>query len=153
MVMVVDRFIIKPSCRLCMSKKGQVSLEYVAVFSLALVASITLVGIFIAQQGNIESDVAQAKATNAVSIVTTTIENVDVMGNRAKRTIRIDFPRQTKEIELTDEYLNIEVETINRRFNVTRSIDATYEGEIRDFGGLHVLEIENVNGTVQVTDR
>ena len=136
-----------------MKKRGQVSLEYLAIFSFAVLLTIPLVTVYFVQQNNIQSDITMARANRIAQELVSTAEDVYYMGYPSQRTIDITFPPGIAHVEVHSFGLTFTIVTQDRILEVFRQSNVNLSGEIRSFEGRHVIVVKNEGGFINFEDR
>lgn len=136
-----------------MKKRGQVSLEYLAIFSFAVLLTIPLVTVYFLQQNNIHSDIAIARTNRIAQDLVSTAEDVYYMGYPSQRTVEVTFPPGISQVIVHPYGLLFIITTQDRVFEVFRQTNVNLTGEIRSFEGRHVIVVSNKGGYVEFEER
>ena len=134
-------------------KRGQVSIEYLAIFSISALMIIPLVIIFATQTSTIEADISYAQMENAMSRIIDSAEEIYFQGPPAKKTLRVQFPKGIKEISFEEKAIIVTMETIDGNFEIRRETAANIEGQIKTFPGSHILQFESFEDIVYIQDK
>ena len=133
--------------------KAQVSMEYLAIFTIAFMMTIPLVIIYIAQTQNIRADVTNAEAQKIASEIIDGVEEVYYMGAPSQKTLRLDFPEGIKEVHVERNALVFEVVTAELDYNITKDTNANMTGSIGRFSGLHIITFTAQEDEVLISDK
>ncbi len=132
--------------------KGQASMEYIVIFSVAVIMTIPLLIIFAAQQGNIRSDITNAQAQRAASEIISAAEEVYFMGTPAQRTIKVNFPEGIESITINETVLVISLATADRDYDVSRETAAQITGNLSTSPGQKTIVLRAEEAQVIITD-
>lgn len=122
-----------------MNKWAQVSMEYLAVFSFAILLVIPLVLIFSVQTRNMQSDIANAQTYRVISKISDSAEEIYFQGVPAKKTIRISFPKGITSITVNSSYIEATFYDGNKEISVTKDSSAVMNGTLKTFPGEHTI--------------
>src|SRR5690606_12906887 len=92
-----------------MKKRGQVSLEYLSIFSFAMLLTLTLVSIYFLQQNNIQADITSAKVTRISNEIVSAAHEVYYIGYPSQKTLEFDFPKGIEQIIITNQGISFSV--------------------------------------------
>ncbi len=134
-------------------KKGQVSIEYLAIFSVAALMLIPLIILFATQTDNIEADIAYAQAENAMTRIIDSAEEIYFQGPPAQKTLRVQFPRGIETIMINEHDIIFEIQTSDGVFYVEKHTPARLAGELKPFPGSHVIRFESFEDLVYIEDK
>ncbi len=132
---------------------GQVSIEYLAVFSIALIITLPLIIIFVTQTNNLQADITNAEVNRIVSKIVDNAETVYFMGEPAQKTLAIDFPPGIQSIAVNSSFISFNVTTTDLNYVMVKETVANLTGSLRTFHGTHVIVFKAVNNTVLITDQ
>lgn len=132
-------------------RKGQVSIEYLAIFSIALMITLPLIIIFIVQTQNLQADITTAEVNRISETIIVHAEQVYFMGEPAKRTITLTFPKGIDSITIHNHMLIINVTTAERSFSVVQETVANMTGTINSGDGVHHIQFEAAADQVHIT--
>jgi hypothetical protein len=134
--------------------KSQVSIEYLAIFSIALFMTMPLLVIYFTQTENVQTDIAAAEIEKASSKVIDAAEAVYYMGEPAQKTITVRFPKSVYKVTVAGHNLTFNVSSTERRFYVVeKETIANLNGSIRNFEGPHIITFTAKADIVQITDK
>ena len=136
-----------------MSKRGQVSMEYLAVFSFAIILIIPLVLIYTVQTRNMQSDVANAQTYRVLTKISDSAEEIYLQGVPAKKTIRISFPKGITSITINSTYIEAGFYDGKGHIIITKSTNAVLKGSLRSFPGEHTITFTAEEDGVLVEDK
>lgn len=136
-----------------MKKRGQVSLEYLAIFSFAMFLTIPLVSIYFIQQNNIQADIIGARSSKIANDIVDFSEEVYYMGSPAQKTLRVDFPKYVDEVIIAPGGIAFVIDTGTLNFDVFVASTVNLTGNISSFEGMHVLLIKNEGGYVSIQEQ
>jgi uncharacterized protein (UPF0333 family) len=122
-----------------MGKRGQVSIEYLAVFAFAMLLTIPLIILYIDQSNSMKIDTANAQAYRVVSKIADSADEIYYQGSPAKKTIRIAFPEGIQEVNITGSYIEFKINIDGRDYYVGRNSHSPLNGTLRKFSGDHVI--------------
>jgi uncharacterized protein (UPF0333 family) len=139
-------------------KRGQVSIEYLVIFSVAALMILPLIIIFASQTSTIEADIAYAQTENALSRIIDSAEEIYFQGPPAQKTLRVQFPSGIKEIRIekninSNDAIIFVLQTIDGEFEVRKDTAAVLNGELQRFPGTHVITFQSFENEVYITDR
>ncbi len=123
-------------------KRGQVSMEYLAIFSIAALMLIPLIILFATQTNTIEADIAYAQTENALSRIIDSAEEIYFQGPPAKKTLRVQFPQGIDKITIDENAIIFRLETIDGTIEVRKDTRATLGGSLQTFPGSHLITFE-----------
>ena len=135
------------------SRTAQASMEYLAIFAVAVAMTLPLIIIFVTQTGNIRADIAQSEMQKAASKIVDSAESVYFMGYPAQKTLMIDFPSGVNSVDINNNIIEFNLTTDTHNYLITEESVANLSGSIRAFEGKHVLVFQSVNNTVYITDQ
>lgn len=136
-----------------MKKRGQVSLEYLAIFSFAIFLTIPLISIYFIQQNNIQADIVGARANKIANDIVDTSEEVFYMGSPAQKILRVNFPNYIQEVIVAPGGISFVIDTGTINFDIFVASSVNLTGNISSFEGLHVLVIKNEGGYVSIQEQ
>lgn len=137
-------------------KRGQVSIEYLAIFSVAMLMIIPLIILFASQTATIEADIAYAQTENALSRIIDSAEEIYFQGPPAQKTLRVQFPKNIESIEFENiiepHALTFQINTVDGSFEVTKTTSAKINGILKNFPGTHVIVFQSFENFVYIED-
>jgi hypothetical protein len=136
-----------------MGKRGQVSIEYLAIFSFAIMLLIPLLLIFGVQTNNVKEDVANAQTYRVISKITDSAEEVYFQGVPAKKTIRISFPEGITDVIVNSTYIEAKYYSGKTELSVTKDTTAIMKGTLRHFSGEHTITFTAEEDGVLLEDK
>ena len=134
-------------------KRGQVSIEYLAIFGVAALMLIPLIIIFASQTGSIEADISYAQAENALSRIVDSAEEIYFQGPPAQKTLRVQFPKGIQEAKIEGNAVVFIIRTVDGEFEVRKETRATLEGNLKTFPGNHFIIFKSFEDSVYIEDR
>ena len=143
----------KLSTELNFDKKSQVSMEYLAIFSIAMVMTLLLIVIFVSQIENIQSDITNSEVQKISSKIIDYSESVYYMGEPAQKTLNILFPRGITSIEIDSNIIIFNVTTTDSSYQIVKDTIANLSGSIGSFEGQHNIVFKSLNNTVFIYDK
>lgn len=134
------------------SKKGQVAMEYLLVFSIAFLMSLILIIIFLAQTNNMQSDIAIVQLEKVSLELVNAVEEIYYMGEPSQKTIKISFPEgiDAVEVQTNSIVFNISNEKVSYQYSRETHINMT--GTVKKFQGLHIIRIKSQGNYVSIND-
>lgn len=136
-----------------MNKRGQVSIEYLAVFSFAIMLILPLMLIYTVQTRNMQSDVANAQTYRVLTKISDSAEEIYLQGVPAKKTIRLSFPKGIDSITLNSTYIEAKFYDGKGYISITKSTNALLKGSLRSFSGEHTITFTAEEDGVLVEDK
>jgi len=133
-------------------KKGQVSIEYLAIFGVAALMLVPLLIIFASQTGSIEADIAYAQVDNVLSRIIDSAEEIYFQGPPAQKNLRIHFPKGIEEVIIEDNAVIFKVRTVDGDFEFRRDTRAVLSGSLKSFSGPHLIVFTALEGSVSIVD-
>jgi uncharacterized protein (UPF0333 family) len=132
--------------------KGQVSMEYMAIFSIAVLMTLPLIIIFVTQQGNIKADITNAQAQRAATEIISAAEEVYFMGPPAQRTIRVTFPEGIQGIDISQTTFMMSLTTAELDYMVIKDSAANMTGNLSITPGQKTIVLRAEAAQVIITD-
>lgn len=136
-----------------MKNKAQVSIEYLAIFSFAVLLTIPLILIFSLQTKNIQTDVTNAQTYRIISKISDSAEEIYFQGVPAKKTIRISFPEGITSIKINTSYIEATFNDGTNEISVTKDSSAVLKGSLRTFPGEHIISFTAEEDGVLLEDK
>lgn len=136
-----------------LKKRGQVSIEYLAIFSVAALMMIPIIIIFAFQSSTIEADVAQAQATNALVKIVDSAEEIYFQGPPAKKTMTVHFPKGVTNVTILENSISIMLQTVEGEYEIFETTSAKLSGEIKIFEGPHTITFNAEENQVLINDK
>lgn len=133
--------------------KAQVSMEYLAIFSISMLMIIPLILIFATQTQNIQTDISNAQIERAASEIIDAVEEVHFMGEPAKKTIRIKFPGEIEKILINGTEITFEVLNTDLAYNYTVQSTTNMTGTLQTFEGDHMIVVEAQANSVSISEK
>lgn len=143
-----------------LNKKAQVSMEYLAIFSIAILMILPLIIIFVVQTQNIQADITDSQTQKISEKILSSAEEVYFMGEPAQKKIAVQFPKGIKSVSMHNlnngSYLNFTVTKGAAEYEVLQppaklNIFLLY-GEIKSFEGTHYLTIKAQDSYINITE-
>jgi hypothetical protein len=128
-------------------------MEYLAIFSVAIVMTFPLIIIYSAQTQNVRADITNAEIQKVASTILDSAEEVYFMGEPAQKTITIDFPEGITGVSINENNLVFNVSTAELDYEVKKETIANLTGEIRKFTGPHIISFYAQGNLVNITDK
>jgi uncharacterized protein (UPF0333 family) len=153
--------LVIPLLMRCFLKKGQVSIEYLAIFSITALMMIPLILLFVSQSNSIEADITYSQAENALARIVDSVEEIYFQGPPAQKTVRIHFPKGITNINISYVESNdvsliiFEINTVDGDFEIFRSTPARINESsvLKNFEGEHVITFKSEELSVLITDK
>lgn len=124
-----------------MTKKGQVSMEFLMVTGFAFLLLIPVLILFLTQTQDINEDVTAAQVNKLGEELVESVNNVYYLGEPTKKTIHAYIPKYVKSITFTDNRIIFTVDTGTFSYVVTKIAAANITGSLSSNAGLHTIEI------------
>lgn len=122
--------------------KGQISMEYLATFSIAAIMVLPLMIIFVMQSVNIQADITNTQAYKIGTTVEASAQEVYFMGKPAQKTITVQFPSGIKSVTFQDQQMIILVETAELTYNITKDFIFNVTGNVKANEGPHTIVLK-----------
>lgn len=135
------------------SKKGQIAMEYLAVFSITLLMTLPMVVIFLNQSNSLEMEVVKAQIGRATNEIADAAEEVSYMGLPAKKTIRITVPANIEDINISDRLIKVTFSTQGQKIEMTKETAVNITGDISEYEGQHTLQIIAQENNVLIEEK
>lgn len=145
--------VLKDMLNASLARKGQISMEYLAVFTIMILLVLPLTIIFITQTDNVRTDITAAEVQKISSKLIDYAEEVYFMGEPAQKTLQVYFPQGINVVSVEGQTIIFNVSRNEKSYLITRDSVATMNGSIRPFSGYHVIVFKSENETVYITDR
>jgi len=133
--------------------RAQVSMEYLAIFSIALMMTLPLIIIFVTQTDNVRADITDTQMEKASSKIIDYAESVYYMGDPSQKTLQIEFPHGVDSIVVGSSNITFHITTTDLSYDIVKDTKATLNGSIKTFQGLHIIVFQSINNTVQISDK
>ena len=133
--------------------KGQISLEYLVIFSITFVLLIPLIIIFVTQTQNMQEDITNAQLDKLSSEIDDAVSEVYYLGPPAQKTIRVTFPSGIQSVDLESYGLVFNVQVTETSFEFVKETRVNLTGSLRSFEGPHVIVVKSYGNYVQLTDK
>lgn len=133
-------------------KKAQVSMEYLAIFSITAIMIIPMIFIFSTQSSYLKAEVINAQLDKAGSEIADSAEEVYYMGPPTKKTIKVVFPEGVNEVSFAKKALIFNISTDNLNYDYFRPIVPTLNISISNYEGTHIIVLEAEETYVSVTE-
>lgn len=136
-----------------MGRKGQISIEYMAVFAIAALMTLPLILIFSVQSSNVKTDITLSQAEKVASEIINSAKEVYFMGPPAQKTIQVEFPEGIESVTVSPTYILFVLETNPGTVELYKESSFELQGAIEDFSGPHVLIIKAENNHVSIEEK
>ena len=134
-------------------KRGQVSIEYVAIFGFIFLMMIPLILIFFDQSGNVENAIASNHLRNLAIKITDKAETVYYLGEPSKTTVKAYLPEKVEYVNITDRTIIFGYRTIENTIHEIISVSmVNITGNISTDPGIHYIEIESTGDIVLIRE-
>ncbi len=134
-------------------KRGQVSIEYVAIFGFVFLMMIPLILIFFDQSGNVENSIAANHLRNLAIKITDKAETVYYLGNPSKTTVKTYLPDKVEYVNITDRTVIFGYRTVENTVQEIISVSqVNITGNITTDPGIHYIEIESTGDIVLIRE-
>jgi len=129
--------------------KGQAAIEYMTVFSIALVLAAPFVLKAQSSVLDLRSDSNAVAVQNTLNNIEVAADTVSAAGEPATRTFSIRLPDSVRETWVLDIAVVIQIATSQSRSNLSRTFDFNVSGEIPDRSGRYMLKTQANQSEVQ----
>jgi|AntDeeMetagen285_2_1112576.scaffolds.fasta_scaffold05440_2 hypothetical protein len=129
--------------------KGQAAIEYMTVFSIALVLAAPFVLKAQSSVLDLRSDSNAVAVQNTLNNIEVAADTVSAAGEPATRTFSIRLPDSVRETWVLDRAVVIQIATSQSRSNLSRTFDFNVSGEIPDRSGRYMLKTQANQSEVQ----
>jgi len=129
--------------------KGQAAIEYMTVFSIALVLAAPFVLKAQSSVLDLRSDSNAVAVQNTLNNIEVAADTVSAAGEPANRTFSIRLPDSVRETWVLDRAVVIQIATSQSRSNLSRTFDFNVSGEIPDRSGRYMLKTQANQSEVQ----
>jgi len=133
--------------------KGQVAMEYLAIFSIAALMIIPLIIIFVVQSQNIQADITGSQAEKAASTIISSAEEVYFMGEPAQKTIELQFPSGIEQVTISGTTMTFRIQTAELNYDIFKDARFNMTGNLDSFEGKHIITIKAQNSMVNITEK
>ena len=133
--------------------KGQVSIEYIAIFAVALMMTLPLILIFVVQSENISTDVSTTQGYNAITKIVNSAEEIYFQGEPAQRTLQINFPENVENVTVYETGIEMIITTSKAPLSLYKSSNVPLEGNLSTYRGLHIIILKAEDGRVVVEEK
>lgn len=134
-------------------EKGQVSLEYLVIFSISFVLIIPLIIIFVTQTQNMQEDITNAQLDKLSSEIHDAALEVYFMGPPAQKTIRVSFPAGIQAIELESYGMVFHMQVTELEYEFIKETDVNLTGTLKTFEGTHIIIVRSEGTHVDIQDK
>ena len=136
-----------------LGRRAQVSMEYLLVFGFALLLILPLIGIYVSQQDNVQTDVSVAQTERIVREIVSSAEEVYFMGEGAQKTVEITFPPRITALVIEEDYIEFTLRGRSGSVSLFQASRANLTGELDYDEGLHVLVFKNNGEQVEISKK
>ncbi len=130
--------------------KAQASMEYLLVFGFALFLILPLVGVYMLQQENVQTDISVAQSERVLREMVLSAEEIYFMGEGSQRVKEINFPPRVENLKFEENYVSLNVRGRSASITVSQPTRAIIIGEIEAYEGSHRLVFRNTGGQVEI---
>lgn len=135
-------------------KRGQVSAEFLMVFSFAFLMTFPLIALFIDQRGYVEDDIAQNQLRNIAIKIADKAEIVYYQGEPTKTTIKADFPKGVESASIVNGEISFIYSMAKGELReVVHVSPVNISGTLETYDGRHTIEIAAEGGGVSVSEK
>lgn len=134
------------------SGKGQASIEYMMILSLALLLSTPFI---VKAQGailDLRTSSSVMDVRNSADRIEKAAETVNAAGPPAKREFTIKLPNSVQSSEVSDQAFIYTVRTSNGKTNITRTFDFKIQGDLPDSEGAHILSATAKSDYIEIIE-
>ena len=132
---------------------GQISMEYLIIFSITFVLLIPLIIIFVTQTERMQEDITNAQLDKLSSEISDAASEVYFLGPPAQKTIRVTFPAGIKSIGLEHYGLVFNVQVNELSYEFVKETDVNISGTLRSFEGPHVIVLQAMGTYVKLIEK
>lgn len=135
-------------------KRGQVSVEFIAIFGFIFLMMIPLVLIFFDQSNNVKDAIASNHLRNIAIKIADKAETVYFLGEPSKTTIKAYFPEHIEYINISSRTLIFGLRTSRNNIQQIISVSSVnMTGNISIKPGIHYIEVTSSGDYALVRDR
>jgi len=134
-------------------RKAQVSMEYLAIFSIAFMMTIPLIIIYAVQTQNAQADITNAEIYRSASKIMDSAEEVYFMGDPAQKTLDVSFPKGITEVLIYENSIIFNITSGELQYELAIDTIANLTGSIRSHDGPHIITFTSVNNQVVINDK
>ena len=135
-------------------KKGQASVEFIAIFGFIFLMMIPLILIFFDQSNNVKDAIASNHLRNIAIKIADKAETVYFLGEPSKTTIRTYFPEHIEYINLTSRTIIFGLRTSKNNIQQIIAVSqVNITGNISIKPGIHHIEISSLGDVASVKDK
>lgn len=136
-----------------MSRKGQVSIEYILIMGVAFMLTVPLFAVFQAEQNRISDSITDAQIEKAGRVIADAANSVHYYGEPAKQTIRVYFPESIKQVTIDGKSIIFLIDSTHGDYEWPISADVDLTGSLGTYEGIHVIEVNATPlGKVSIND-
>lgn len=128
------------------SLKGQAAIEYLTVFSIALLLASPFVLRAQSSLIDLRSDSNAVSIQNSLNDIEVAAETVNAAGEPATRTFPVRFPETVRESWVFDRAIVVQVATADTKSNFTRTFNFNITGELPRESGRYRMKTQS-NGS------
>jgi hypothetical protein len=154
-MLLLVKFIYLGENRIAM-KKGQVSIEFLSIFSFVFLMTVPLIIIFFDQAGFVKDAISENQIKNIAIKITDKAETVYYSGEPSKTTLKVYLPENVEAITIGGPSGNTISFTYLASKNIIKEIyevsRVNLTGSMDTKPGIHFIEIESSGGEVLIKD-
>jgi len=139
--------------RTLLGRKGQISLEYLIIFSISFILLIPLIIIFVTQTQHMQEDITNAQLDKLSSDISDAASEVYFLGPPAQKTVRVTFPTGIKSIDFEPYGLVFHVQVNELAFDFVKEVSVNLTGSLQSFEGPHVIVVQSQGSSVHIIDK
>lgn len=132
-------------------KRGQVSVEFITIFSIIFLMMIPLVMIFFDQSGYVQDGISQNHLRNIAIKIVDKAETVYYLGAPSKTTLKAYFPNRIDTFNITGRTIHIIYKSDDNALQeIVAVAQVNMTGNISSKPGIHYIEIESAGNEVKI---
>ena len=133
-----------------MKKRGQISLEYMAVVGITTVVTISLLVLSNYYSRQVESTLDTNQIYSITKEIVDNAESVYYFGQPSKTTIKVFIPKGIQDVTVGPKELSFKVKTQSGYSDVFHLSSVTLQGNISTTYGFHYISVEAKEGYVWI---
>lgn len=135
------------------NKKGQISMEYLFIVSIATLIAIPLIVLFFTQMDSAEESLTVTQVNRIAETIVNSADEVYYLGEPTKRTVNYYMPNHVENISLSGKNLTIILVFDSNSFSLRKYSKANLIGNITNGQGAHTIELIAQNQTVIIREK
>ena len=127
-------------------KRGQISIEFIAIFGFVFLMTIPLIIIFFDQAGSVQDAISENQIRNIAIKITDKAEAIYYSGYPSKTTIKAYFPEKIDSVNITSRTIIFNYRTAENLLHSIQSVSLiNITGNISAEPGIHYIQLEAYN--------